>query len=209
MEKIDLRKQYRHLYNPPANKISIVEVPEFQFVMLDGAIEKGEQPDTSRSFREAFEALYGVSFTLKFNSKRRGENPIDYPVMAVEGLWWVEEGEFDINVKDNWSWTLMMLQPEHITREMYDQAVDQVGVKRPNPALARLRFERFREGLSMQVMHVGPYSAEAATIEKMQAFARENGYALRGKHHEIYLGDPRRAQPEKLKTVLRQPVERV
>jgi hypothetical protein len=206
MQKLDLRKQLKYLYTPSAKKVEVVDVPAFQFVMLDGRIEPGETPETSPAFQQAFGALYGVSFTLKFNSKLRKENPVDYSVMALEGLWWVEEGTFDINVKDDWRWTMMMLQPDHITKEMFSEAVHQVRKKRENPALDILRFETFAEGLSMQIMHVGPYSAESATIERMHAFAAEGGFSLRGKHHEIYLGDPRRAAPEKLKTVLRQPI---
>ena len=206
MQKLDLRKELKYLYAPSAKKVEVVEVPNFQFIMLDGRIEPGETPETSKGFRQAFEALYGVSFTLKFNSKLRKDNPIDYTVMALEGLWWVEGGEFDINVKGNWCWTMMMVQPDHISSELYAEAVEHVRKKRDNPALSLLRFERFHEGLSMQIMHVGPYSSEPATIDKMHAYAAENGYALRGKHHEIYLGDPRRAAPEKLKTILRQPI---
>jgi hypothetical protein len=206
MKKLDLRKELKYLYAPSAKKVEVVEVPNFQFIMLDGRIGLGETPETSKGFRQAFEALYGVSFTLKFNSKLRKENPIDYTVMALEGLWWVEGGEFDINVKGNWCWRMMMVQPDHISSELYAEAVEQVRKKRDNPALSLLRFERFHEGLSMQIMHVGPYSSEPATIDKMHAYAAENGYALRGKHHEIYLGDPRRAAPEKLKTILRQPI---
>jgi hypothetical protein len=194
MQKLDLRKDLKHLYAP--------------FLMLDGGFAPGDTPETSETFQQAFGALYGVAFTLKFISKLRKENPIDYSIMALEGLWWVSSGEFDFDNKDNWQWTLMMLQPDHITEAMFRDAADQVGKKRPNPALSKLRLEPFREGLCMQIMHVGPYADEPATIERMHAFARENGYVLRGKHHEIYLGDPRRAKPEKLKTILRQPIEK-
>ncbi len=206
MQKLDLRKQFKHLYQPSAKKVEVVEVPSFRFAMIDGEIEPGEMPATSPSFQQALEALYGISYTLKFVSKLRQENPIDYTVMALEGLWWVEHGEFDIGQPGNWRWTAMILQPDHITEEMFQQARVRLQYKKPAPALDKLRFETFREGLSMQIMHIGPYAAEPATIARMHAFARENGYRLRGKHHEIYLGDPRRAKPEKLKTVLRQPI---
>ena len=102
----------------------------------------------------------------------------------------------------------MIMQPQHITKEMFEEALQQVRKKRDSAALSRIRLESFREGLSMQIMHVGPYADEPRTIEKMHDFARENGYALCGKHHEIYLGDPRRAKPEKLRTILRHPVTR-
>lgn len=210
MIKLDLRKELKYLYAPSAKKVEIVEVPRFQFAMIDGQIETGEGPSTSASFQEALQALYGISYTLKFTSKLRKENAIDYPVMALEGLWWVEAGEFDFNRKDNWRWTLMMLQPDHITSEMYQEGLEQLRRKRGDtPALARMRLEPFQEGLCVQVMHIGPYSAEPATLDRMYAFARESGYRLRGKHHEIYLGDPRRAELEKLKTILRHPVEKV
>jgi hypothetical protein len=178
-------------------------------VMLDGRIEAGQEPGTSPGFGAAMGALYGAAYTLKFMSKLRKEHPIDYPVMALEGLWWVEDGRFDITVKDNWVYTVMIMQPDHITPEMFAEALAQAAKKRPNPALSRLRLESFREGLCVQTMHLGPYDTEPASIAKMHRWAAENGYRLVGKHHEIYLGDPRRAEPEKLKTVLRHAVARV
>lgn len=209
-QKIDLKKRYKHLYVPSAKKPAIIDVPAFNFVMLDGVIEPDETPDTSPAFRHAFEALYGASYTLKFASKLRKQNPIDYTVMALEGLWWVESGDFDFAKKEPWHWTMMTMQPEHITAEMFQEAVAQLKKKdKGGPALDQLRFERFHEGLAVQIMHVGPYAEEPPTIEKMHAFARENGYRLRGKHHEIYLGDPRRTRPDRLKTVLRHPVEKI
>ena len=209
MNKLDLRKELKHLYAPSAKKVEVIDVPELQFVMLDGRVRLGETPETSSEFQDAFAALYGMSYTLKFMSKLRKDNPIDYTVMALEGLWWTDSGEFDLNKKEDWCWTLMMMQPDHITVEMYQEALHKLREKRDNPALPKLRLERFREGLSMQIMHVGPYSEEPHTIERMKAFAQENGYALCGKHHEIYMGDPRRAKPEKLKTVLRHPIRKI
>ncbi len=209
MEKLDLRKQFKQLYKPSAKKIVVVQVPEFQFAMIDGEIEAGQSPGTSPAFQQAMEALYGISYTLKFMSKQRKENPIDYTVMGLEGLWWVEEGEFDITNPENWHWRAMIMQPEHITAEMYQQALEQLHKKKPNPALDKLRFERFHEGLCIQTMHIGPYAEEMRTIARMDAFAEEHGYSMHGKHHEIYLGDPRRADPSKLKTVLRHPVRKI
>lgn len=208
MEKLDLRKQYQQLYQPSAKKVEVVEVPALKFVLLDGAIELGESPGTSPAFQQAMMALYGVAYTLKFMSKLRKENPIDYTVMALEALWWVEDGEFDITRPDNWRWTAMMLQPDHITPAMFEQALAQADKKHPNPAFKLLRLETFEEGPSLQIMHIGPYAAEPATLARMDEFARLNGYTFRGKHHEIYLGDPRRSDPAKLKTVLRHPVEK-
>jgi hypothetical protein len=208
IKKLDLKKQYKQLYAPSAKQVALVEVPEFNFVMMDGVIQADETPENSQDYQNALGALYGASYTLKFLSKLRKRNPIDYTVMALEGLWWTDSGEFDFTKKERWKYTAMMMQPEHITMTMFQEALEQLAKKRPNPALAGLRFERFREGLCVQIMHVGPYAEEPATIAKMHAFVQENGYRLRGKHHEIYLGDPRRAKPEKRKTVLRHPIEK-
>jgi hypothetical protein len=127
--------------------------------------------------------------------------------MALEGLWWVEEGEFRIDRKDNWAYTVMILQPDHITPDMFNEALRQLRQKKGDqPVFSQLRLETFQEGPCIQIMHIGPYDTEPVTIEKMDAFARANGYKLHGKHHEIYLGNPLKAKPEKLKTVLRHPI---
>ena len=206
---LDLRKQWKHLYSPSAKKVEVVDVPRFQFAMLDGEIEPGYGPGTSPDFGDALEGLYGISYTLKFMSKLRKENPIDYPVMALEGLWWVEGAEFDITQPAGWKYNVMIMQPDHINPEMFQEALGQLRKKRGDkPAFARLRLESFQEGTCIQVMHIGPYAEEMTTIARMDEFARENGFLLHGKHHEIYMGDPRRAAPEKLKTILRHPVTR-
>lgn len=214
MKTLDLKKQYKHLYQPSAKKVEIVQVPSLQFAMIDGAIEKGSEPGRSPMFAEATQALYSISYTLKFMLKKRKTNAIDYPVMALEGLWWVEDGMFDITVKDNWFYTLMILQPEVITPDVFAQGLEQVRKKKgESKMLSRVRLANLEEGLCVQTMHIGPYATEPATVERMRAFAQANGYrdcvGLGGKHHEIYLGDPRKADPAKLKTVLRHPVERV
>jgi hypothetical protein len=208
MDKLDLRRTYKHLYQPSAKQVEVVEVPPLQFAMIDGEIEAGSGPGDSPSFQQALEALYGISYTLKFASKLRPENPIDYTVMGLEGLWWVEEGEFDIANPSNWHWTAMILQPEAITAAMFQEALAQLRKKKPSPALDKLRLEWFHEGLCLQIMHLGPYAEEPATVARIDAYAEANGYLLHGKHHEIYVGDPRRADPSKLKTVLRHPVKR-
>jgi len=209
MEKLDLRKQYKHFYQPSAKKVELVDLPELMFALIDGEIEQGATPGTSQAFGQAMEALYGISYTLKFMSKLRKENPIDYSVMALEALWWTETGEYDLTQPAGWQWTAMIMQPDHITAEMFQEALAQLQKKKPNPALDRLRFESFTEGLSLQIMHLGPYRTEPATLAKMDAFAAENGYRMRGKHHEIYLGNPMRAAEDKLKTILRHPVEKL
>ena len=208
IKKLDLKKELEHLYVPSAKKVEIVRVPTFGFVTTDGQMEPGETPETSPAFQNALRALYGISYTLKFMSKLRERNPIDYTVMALEGLWWVDSGEFDFNVAEPWKWTLMIMQPKHITDKMYQEALQQFEKKKASPALSQVRFEAFSEGRCIQTLHIGPYSEEPQTINRMKAFAQEKGYVYCGGHHEIYLGDPRRAKPEKLRTVLRHPVER-
>jgi hypothetical protein len=207
MEMLDLRKKFKYLYQPSAKTVEVVDVPQLQFAMIDGEIETGQAPGTSPGFKGALEVLYGISYTLKFMSKLRKDNPIDYPVMALEGLWWVEGAEFDITKPEGWKYTVMMLQPDHITPEMYQEALGQLRKKRGDKqAFTEMRLQGFQEGTCIQTMHIGPYSEEMATIARMDAYAQENGYKMRGKHHEIYIGDPMRAQPEKLKTILRHPV---
>jgi hypothetical protein len=209
MKTLDLKKDLKYLYTPSAKQPVLVEVPEMQFAMVTGRIQPGETPGTSPAFEQAMQALYGISYTLKFASKLRKEDAVDYPVMALEALWWVEDGQFDISKPGNWHWQAMMMQPDHMTPGMYTDALAQLHKKKPNPALDLLRLERFHEGLCVQIMHIGPYAAEPATLEKMEAFTRQEGYRLQHDHHEIYLGDPRRAAPDKLKTVLRHPVEKI
>lgn len=214
MKILDLKKQYKHLYQPSAKKVEVVQVPILQFVMIDGAIEKGSEPGKSPMFAEATQALYGIAYTLKFMLKKRKTDAIDYPVMALEGLWWVEDGFFAITVKDNWFYTLMILQPEVITQDIFEEAREQVRKKKGNDEmLPKARLAHFEEGLCVQVMHIGPYATEPVTIERMREFMAENGLkdnvGPNGKHHEIYMSDPRRTAPEKMKTVLRHPVVKI
>jgi hypothetical protein len=214
MKILDLKKQYKHLYQPSAKKIECIQVPNLQFAMIDGAIEKGSEPGKSPSFAEATQALYSLSYTLKFMLKKRKANAIDYPVMALEGLWWVEDGMFDITIKDNWFYTLMIMQPEVITPEIFEEARAQVRKKKGDSAmLSKLRLAHFEEGLCVQVMHIGPYATEPATIDNMREFMQKNGLkdnvGPNGKHHEVYMSDPRKAAQDKMKTVLRHPVIRV
>ena len=176
VEKIDLRKQLKHLYSPSAKQAQIIQVPRFQFVMIDGTVAAGTPPAESEEFQNCLQAAYGAAFTLKFMSKLRKVDPIDYTVMALEGLWWVDLGVFDFQKKQPWRFTLMILQPDHITGEMFAEAVEQIKKKHENPSLARLRLESFEEGLAVQIMHIGPYSSEPASLEKMATFAKDNGY---------------------------------
>ena len=212
MKLLDLKKQYKHLYQPSAKKIEAVQVPNLQFAMIDGAIEEGSEPGKSPMFAEATQALYSMAYTLKFIFKKRKSNAIDYPVMALEGLWWVEDGFFDIRIKDNWFYTLMIMQPDVITNDSFVEALEQVRKKKgDSEMLNKVRLSHFEEGLCVQTMHIGPYATEPATIDRMKDFMTGNGLMdsvgpSGGKHHEIYLSDPRKSAPDKMKTVLRHPV---
>ena len=212
MKILDLKKQYKSLYQPSAKKIEAIQIPNLQFVMVDGFIEKGSEPGKSPSFAEATQALYSLSYTLKFMFKKRKTNAIDYPVMALEGLWWVEDGTFEIFRKDNWFYTLMIMQPDVVTPEISEEAREQVRKKKGDiEKLSQARLAYFEEGLCVQTMHIGPYATEPATVDRMKEFMAENGLKdcvgpIGGKHHEIYLSDPRKAAPDKMKTVLRHPV---
>lgn len=207
MSKVDLKKELRELYSPSAKEVSIVDVPSMNFIMLDGVVKPGEKVSESREFQNSFPVLYGLSYTLKFMLKKTGLP--EYVVMPLEALWWTdEEGGFDSsNTKVPWRFRVMIVQPDFITREHYLQAGEQLKRKKCPPGLSKARFERFHEGKCVQIMHVGPYAEEVPTIQKLHGFAESNGFELHGKHHEIYLSDPRRTRPEKLKTVLRHPVE--
>ena len=214
MKKLELKKELKHLYAPSAKKIQIVKVPKLQFVMIDGRIEKGKAPGNSPAFAEATQALYSISYTLKFMFKKRESDPIDYPVMPLEGLWGLQDASLDVGKKDNWTFTLMILQPDIITKKVFADGLESIRKKKGDaPVLSKVRLENFEEGTCVQVMHIGPYATEPATIEKMRVFALENGYqdnvGPNGMHHEIYIGDPRKAAPEKLKTVLRHPLEKI
>lgn len=204
MSKIDLKKELKHLYSPPA-RFTVVEVPPLQFLMVDG---HGD-PNTATEYAQAVEALYAVSYKLKFQSKAQADG--DYVVMPLEGLWWAADmGAFTARDKGAWDWTMMIVQPDWITGEMFEEVRGQVARKKDLPALPRLRLETYHEGLSVQIMHVGSYDDEGPVLHRLHhEFLPENNLEPTGKHHEIYLGDPRKVAPEKLKTVLRQPVRRL
>jgi hypothetical protein len=208
VEKLDLKKQYKHLYSPSAKRVELVDVPSFRFLMVDGAIEPGSAPGTSPGFQESVQALYSAAYTLKFMSKKNDVRPLDYTVMPLEGLWWVEGGDFDFRRKDNWHYTLMIHQPDAVYQGMLEEALKQLEKKKGSlPIYSRLRLHDFQEGQCVQTLHLGPYATEPATVENMHHFADENGWSMTGLHHEIYLGNPLQAQPEKLKTILRHPVK--
>ena len=204
LKKIDLKKDLKDLYQPSAKEVELVRVPKFNYLMIDG---EGD-PNNSQSFQEATQALYTLAYTLKFMIKK--EKSVDYPVMSLDGLWWVEDmSQFSMENRAAWKWTLMILQPAVVTKTLFSKALKQAREKKGLAALAKIRLEPYTEGLSVQIMHIGTYAEEAPTIQKLQAAARERGCELRMKHHEIYLGDPRKTKPEKLKTVIRQPIQKV
>jgi hypothetical protein len=204
MTKIDFKKELKHLYRPSAKKMAIVDVQPLQFLMIDG---QGD-PNTSQAYAEALETLYAVAYTLKFMSKKELER--DYVVMPLEGLWWVEDMiEFSVENKDDWLWTAMIMQPDWISEEMVGAAKEAAAKKKDLPALPKLRFGAYHEGLAVQIMHIGSYADEGPTIARLHAFIAENGYQPAGKHHEVYLSDPRRTAPDKLKIVIRQPMKKV
>ena len=200
LEHVDLRKQLKALYSASI-KPAVVDIPAMNFLMVDG---HGD-PNTSQLYADAVAALYGVSFTVKFNLKR-GLGKIDYAVLPLEGLWWADDPRsFTSGDKSKWYWTAMIMLPHFITRDQVESAIAAVQRKKPNEMLAHLRFEPFTEGRAAQLLHVGPYSDETPNIERLHAFIAAQGGKLSGKHHEIYLSDPRRAAPDKLKTIIRQP----
>jgi hypothetical protein len=201
MAKIDLKKELKQFYYPSVKEVSVVDVPAMNFLMADG---RGD-PNTSSEYAGVVEALYAVAYTLKFAVKR--EQEIDYAVMPLEGLWWVEDmSQFSVQHKEVWLWTMMIMQPDYITADGVMVALADVAKKKKLALLDRIRFEPYHEGLSAQIMHLGPYAAEAPTIARLHNFIEANGYQRRGKHHEIYLGDSRKTAPEKLQTVIRQPM---
>ena len=202
MRKIDYKKELKHLYRPSAKKVEAVDVPRMNFLMIDG---KGD-PNTSQEFKDAIGVLYPLSYTLKFMIKKGGIG-VDYGVLPLEGLWWADDmSSFMDDRREHWQWTLMIMQPELVTEQMVQEANAQV-LKKKNPvSLPLVRFESFEEGKVAQILHVGPFSEEGPSVEKVHAFIEESGSQRRGKHHEIYLSDIRRAAADNWKTIIRQPM---
>ncbi len=205
-EKLDYKKEYKDLYLPPKKPV-IVDVPLMNFVMVDG-----EGAPEGEEYGAALSALYSISFTIKM-SKMSGKAPdgyFEYVTPPLEGLWGGQK-DFDINKRDEWEWTSMIRLPEFVTEEVFNWAVDTVKVKKPEVDVSKAVFAGFKEGLCVQIMHIGPFATEPESIELMHEFMKENNLidmtgAVR-RHHEIYLSDPRKTAPEKMKTVLRLPVE--
>lgn len=203
MPKLDLKKEFKQLYAPSLKEVVLVDVPEMTYLSVDG---KGD-PNTSQEYIDAIEALYSVAYTLKFMLKNN-DAALDFAVMPLEGLWWVDDmRQFSEADKGAWKWTAMIAQPDFVSKEHFEQARTEVRKKKELASIDIVRLERYHEGLSAQIMYIGPYADEGPTIERIHAFIEEQGRERRGKHHEIYLSDPRRTAAEKLKTVIRQPVE--
>jgi hypothetical protein len=196
--KLDLKRAMRRLYYPPVAQPVLVDVPEMKYLMIDG---RGGPADPA--FQEAIGGLFAASFSAKFAVKRRDPTE-DFTVMPLEALFWTAQDGPPADPRE-WSWTAMLVQPGAVTEELAHGAIADA-LDRGVSCASRIRVERFREGLAAQVMHVGPYDEEEPTIEKLHAFIAEHDYPLRGRHHEIYLSDPRRTAPDRLKTVIRQPV---
>ncbi|MBI5890082.1 MAG: GyrI-like domain-containing protein [Nitrosomonadales bacterium] len=202
MKKLDWKKELKHLYQPSTREVTQVDVPAMNFLMIDG---KGD-PNTAQEYADAIEALFAVAYTLKFMVKK-GALAVDYGVMPLEGLWWAEDmSKFSTADKSNWLWTAMIAQPPLITQAMVDTAIAEVRKKKNPASLSKLRFEACTEGSCAQLMHIGPFSEEGPSIERLHRFIESGGRKLRGKHHEIYLSDIRKADPSKWKTVIRQPM---
>jgi hypothetical protein len=201
LQKIDLKKELKHLYQSSAKEVVQVDVPSFRFLMIDG---EGD-PNTSQQYAQAVEALFSVSYTAKFMVKK-GPSATDYAVMPLEGLWWADDmSSFAANDKSKWKWTMMIMQPDLVELEVLHAAIAQVKKKKALSAVSELRTEDFTEGLCAQVLHIGPFSEEGPAIQKVHAFINSRS-GLAGKHHEIYLSDIRRADPAKWRTIIRQPM---
>lgn len=202
METIDFKKELKHLYRPSAKEAARVEVPTMNYLMIDG---EGD-PNGSDSFQAAVEALFTLAYAVKFMVKR-GEMAIDYGVMPLEGLWWADDmTRFSVDDKSDWKWTLMIMQPGFVTGAMVAEATEAVRSRKNPAALGKVRFTPFAEGTCAQIMHLGPFSSEGPTIERLHRFIADGGCERTGKHHEIYLSDIRKADPAKWKTIIRQPM---
>jgi hypothetical protein len=201
MEKVDLKKELKHLYRASAREVAEVVVPPLRYLMIDGSGD----PNTSREYVEAVEALFSVSYTAKFAVKK-GPTAIDYAVMPLEGLWWADDlSVFVADDKARWKWTMMILQPHFVKDGVIHEAIAAVAKKKKLPAIGKLRLEEFAEGRCAQILHVGPFAEEGPTIARLHEFIdARTGKA--GKHHEIYLSDIRRADPKRWKTIIRQPM---
>ena len=199
-KKIDFKKELKHLYTAKPQP-ALVDVPPMQYLVIDGQGAPG-----GAAFQEAMGALYGAAYTIKFGLKKAGSK-VEYAIGVVEGLWWVDEGEeMPPKNREAWRWTVMIATPDHITAKDLAVAKKALAAK-GQPDASRVRLETLKEGRCAQNMHIGPYSTVGeVTIPALYKFIAEQGLSPCGKHHEIWLNDPRRTAPEKLKTIIRHPV---
>ncbi len=204
MQKVDFKKTDKDLYNPKKEP-ALANVPKMKFFAIEG---QGD-PGTSAEFQEAIEALYGASFTLKFALKKNPPAGFhDWVIPPMEGHWWMAgEAEFDPEEKDLWCWKIMIRQPDFVTEDMLKSTIAELQQKKENESLSKLQFFEFEEGESIQILHIGSYDDEGPTIQKIYNLMEDKGLKMNGRHHEIYLSDPRKTAPEKLRTVIRQPVK--
>jgi hypothetical protein len=204
MEKVDFKVLYKDLYQPRRGVFSEVRIPKLTYLMVDGTGD----PESSEEYHAAIGILYTLSFTLKFQSKKGLDR--DYTVPPLEGLWWAEDiADFANDQRANWKWTAMMLLPSWITPAMMREGVRAASERSPELDFSKVRKESLAEGLCVQTMFVGPYAAEAPVIAELHGtYLPAHGLVPNGKHHEVYLSDPRRVAPDKLKTIIRQPVKK-
>lgn len=201
MSKLDIKQQLSSLYRVSSKAVVEVDVPPLSYLMIDGE----GNPNTSPDYARAVEALFSVSYVTKFAVKRSLLG-LDYGVMPLEGLWWADDwSAFTTADKAQWKWTMMILQPDIVPEAFIHRAIDEVISRKKLTAAKNLRLAKFHEGRSAQILHIGPFSEEGPTIAKVHAFIEERS-TLRGKHHEIYLSDIRRAAPQKWRTIIRQPM---
>jgi len=203
--RLDFKKERKDLYAPARNAFSIVVVPPMAFLMIDGA----GNPNASAAYKEAIEALYAVSYALKFASRK--EFGRDYVVGPLEGLWSADDwSAFERRAKDEWRWTMMIRQPDWISASLVGSVIDSVRTRKALPGLALLRYEALDEGCSVQILHVGSYDDEAPVLARLhREFLPQHDLTPTGRHHEIYLSDARKTALPKLKTILRQPVKAI
>jgi hypothetical protein len=204
--KLDFKKEYKAIFSPSAKTPEIVEVPDFKAIMIDG---RGD-PNTSPDFQAKVGVLYGLAYTLKFSLKRDKDDPFDFAVPPLSGLWCADDirAFFEQGRRHEWRWTLLVLMPDRVSPALFEKARDELRRKKDPDHLAEAYFQVHHEGLAAQVMHIGPYAQEGPTIKKLHEYFLEKGFTFNGRHHEIYLSDPRRGAPEKMRTIIRQPVKR-
>jgi hypothetical protein len=217
MEKIDYKKTEKEFYAPKTEP-SVIQVPPMNFIMVDG---QGDPNEVGGDYHKAVELLYSLSYSIKMGQKKNPSDSLmstpDYVVPPLEGFWWLEDiTDMDFTQKSKYFWTSMIRQPDFVSPKLFEEAKKAVQKKKPELDVSKARLELFEEGFCVQCMHLGPYDAEPATLEKMEQYInlhnlKNNIGSLTSdnkirRHHEIYLSDPRKANPATMKTILRHPV---